>query len=258
MERESRQESCEKEQRHSNNLLPGANRASVDRITTRSSGRPPGPASGNVTRPRVVAGCITDAVLGRRGAAAALAVAGAAVLVTATVASPASRSHVSLHRPLHLPRLAPGAPCPVSHVDSSVSFASRFGTGAGLGAGPAFPILPTGVLQLAPAANFNSKSWAGQKVLWLVLPSYRGPVLIRGGRLDGNSLVRFQTGNLPPAQLTIPVYTRGVQPGGLTPPTGTRYLPSYTRLRGPGCYAYQIDGTTFSRVIVFSAVSVQP
>ncbi len=63
---------------------------------------------------------------------------------------------------------------------------------------------------------------------------------------------------MPPAQLTIPVYTRGGQPGGVTPPAGTRYLPSYTRLLGPGCYAYQIDGTTFSRVIVFRAVQQQP
>lgn len=193
-----------------------------------------------------------------RGAAAALAVVGAVGLVTTTVASPSSRSSESLNRPLHLPRLAPGAPCPVSGVDPTISFVSRFGTGGGLGSGPAFPILPTGVLQLAPAANFNSKSWAGQKVLWLVMPSYRGPVLIRGARLDGNSLVRFQNGNIPPTQLTIPVYTRGGQPSGLTPPAGTRYLPSYTRLLGPGCYAYQIDGTTFSRVIVFRAVQLQP
>jgi hypothetical protein len=114
------------------------------------------------------------------------------------------------------------------------------------------------VLQLAPAANFNSQSWAGQKVLWLVLPSYRGPVLIRGARLDGNSTVRFQSGNVPPRQLAIPTSTRGGQPTGMTPPAGTRYVPSYTRLRGPGCYAYQIDGITFSRVIVFRAVSAQP
>ena len=187
-----------------------------------------------------------------------LAVAGAAGLMTATVASPASRSSESLHRPLHLPRLAPGAPCPVSHVDPSVPFVSRFGIGGGLGPGPAYPDTSGDVLQLAPAANFNSRSWAGQKVIWLVLPSYRGPVLIRGARLDGNSLVRFEDGNVPPAQLTIPVYTRGGQPGGVTPPAGTRYLPSYTRLRSPGCYAYQIDGTTFSRVIVFRAVLQQP
>lgn len=29
--------------------------------------------------------------------------------------------------------------------------------------------------------------------------------------------------------------------------------PSTTRVRAPGCYAYQVDGTTFSSVIVFGA-----
>ncbi|MBA2462339.1 MAG: hypothetical protein H0V45_11335 [Actinobacteria bacterium] len=29
--------------------------------------------------------------------------------------------------------------------------------------------------------------------------------------------------------------------------------PSLTRLRAPGCYAYQVDGRTFSYVIVFEA-----
>jgi hypothetical protein len=28
---------------------------------------------------------------------------------------------------------------------------------------------------------------------------------------------------------------------------------SYTRMREAGCYAYQVDGTTFSRVVVFRA-----
>jgi hypothetical protein len=29
---------------------------------------------------------------------------------------------------------------------------------------------------------------------------------------------------------------------------------TFTRLRAPGCYAWQIDGPTFSRVVVFRAV----
>ena len=35
-------------------------------------------------------------------------------------------------------------------------------------------------------------------------------------------------------------------------PPGGR--PSFTRLLAPGCYAYQIDGTSFSRLVVFNAV----
>jgi hypothetical protein len=34
---------------------------------------------------------------------------------------------------------------------------------------------------------------------------------------------------------------------------GWREFPSYTRVRAPGCYAYQIGGTNFSRVVVFRA-----
>ena len=200
---------------------------------TESVPRPLPDAQPSETGRCVNAGCITDAVLGRRGAAAALAVVGVAGLMTAMIASPASRPPDPLNRPLHLPRLAPGAPCPVSHVDSRVQFVSRFGTGAGLGAGPAYPILPTGVLQLAPAANFSSQSWAGQKVLWLVLPSYRGPVLVRGARLDGNSFVRFGSGSVPPTQLTIPVYTRGGQPGGLRHRPGRATSPRTPACVGP-------------------------
>jgi hypothetical protein len=159
-------------------------------------------------------------------------------------------------RPLHFPRIAPGAVCPVSPVDHSVPFVGRFGVAAnGIGRGPAYPIgLPGGTLQLAPARNFHSRKWAGQKVLWFVLPSYRGPVLIRGARLDGSGLVRFQSGNVPPKQLWIRVGDTQGRPGSPVP-KGARYLPSYTRVGGPGCYGYQIDGTTFSRVVIFRATS---
>jgi hypothetical protein len=116
-----------------------------------------------------------------------------------------------------------------------------YGVGNGIGPGPAYPIFGTGTLQIAPPENFASTSWGGQKVLWFVLPSYSGPVLIRGGRLDAPGLVRFEIGDVPPRELMIPGRN------------GPRGRPSYTRLEGPGCYAYQIDGTTFSRIIVFRA-----
>jgi len=37
-------------------------------------------------------------------------------------------------------------------------------------------------------------------------------------------------------------------------PPGSRGIPSGLRVRAPGCYGVQIDGTNFSRVIVFKAV----
>jgi hypothetical protein len=39
---------------------------------------------------------------------------------------------------------------------------------------------------------------------------------------------------------------------------GWRNFPSHTRLRTPGCYGYQVDGRTFSIVIVFQAVTNSP
>ena len=168
---------------------------------------------------------------------------------TTDVFFPVTNDPFAFRHPLHLPKLAPGAPCPVSQPPAGVDFGS-YHVGQGIGDGPAFPLgMPDGTLRIAPPRNFRSKAWGGQKVLWFVLPSYTGPVLIRGARLDGPGLVRFEIGNVPPAQLLI---TRGTAtPNGET--TAARYRPSYTRLKGAGCYAYQVDGVGFSTVVVFRA-----
>jgi hypothetical protein len=176
----------------------------------------------------------------------------AASAVLAASAWSGGRAGSPLSRPLHLPHIAHGARCPVSRPDNRVPFVTRFDVGVGIGKGPAYPVgLPTGVLQLAPAQNFDSRNWAGQKVLWFVLPGYRGPVLVRGARIDAPGRVRFQRGDVPPLRLRI---TRSPAEPGTPVPTDARYVPSYTRVRGPGCYAYQIDGTSFSRVVVFRTV----
>jgi len=177
-----------------------------------------------------------------------------------TAASPSPKDvWARLHRPLHVPHLATGSRCPVSRVNRTVRFAA-FGTARGIGAGPAFPIgfgRPGSVLEFVPPASgtdFGDSGWGGQKVLWLVTPAYRGPVLIRGRRLDGQQLVRFEGAGMriPPRELRIPTRaTLNGNPG--VSDLGQRYRPSYTRLLVPGCYAYQVDGTTFSRVVVFRA-----
>jgi hypothetical protein len=90
-------------------------------------------------------------------------------------------------------------------------------------------------------------------VLWIVNSSYMGPVLIRGEQLDGPHAVGFSLGDGPAA------YT------DLQFPPGKRYgyqrwqeWPSATRLQASGCYAYQVDGITFSEVIIFRAVASHP
>jgi hypothetical protein len=152
--------------------------------------------------------------------------------------------------------VAPGDPCPVSHV-SRFDFA-RYGVPKGIGPGPAYPIFPQPGSRLEfpyppdPAGPFGGSRWSGAKVLWFVAPRYRGPVLIRGRRLDQPGRLRFDKGETPATEMRISKGARGGNPPGYKD-VGQRYRPSYTRLRAPGCYAYQVDGTTFSRVIVFQA-----
>jgi hypothetical protein len=160
-----------------------------------------------------------------------------------------------LHRPLHLPVVESGAPCPVSAAGSA-NFA-KYGVAKGIGPGPAYPIgfeQPGSVLTFIapPAASgaFVGSPWGGTKVLWFVTPDYRGPVLIRGGRLDGSDVLRFDRGKEPPTEMRF-LQNRARAAG--VEEYGQRERPSYTRLRAEGCYAYQIDGTTFSRTIVFQA-----
>jgi hypothetical protein len=168
-------------------------------------------------------------------------------LATATATSTATAQVWTMleQRPLQLPTLAPGSPCPTAHGHPiSPSF------GLGLGDGPAYPVGlgSTGILQYYPPANFESHNWGGMKVLWAVdTPHYSGVVLIRGHQLDGPNELRFDNGDVPPTELRITPF-----PGT---PDGWTGQPSYTRVRAPGCYAYQIDALAFSKHIIFEAVA---
>ena len=159
----------------------------------------------------------------------------------------ASGSWAALRRPLRIPRLDAGSRCPVAEAHSvSRSF------GVALGPGPVFPVGlgETATLRFSypvrPGQGWYPSEWSGNKVRWIGAPTYRGPVLIRGRQLDGPNLVRFENGRLPPAELRLdPIAGRA--------PGGWRHRATSTRLRAAGCYAYQVDGTAFSRVIVFRA-----
>lgn len=159
----------------------------------------------------------------------------------------------SLHRPLKVPRIAPGAPCPTSAL-RRVDLGAQ-GVRYLPGQGPAFPNFGTRGQPLLefyypPLPNqkdFYGTGWSGNKVLWWVRGTYEGPVLIRGRQVDGPHLLRFDRGSPPPLELRI-------QPGrGRAAWKGARDRPSYTRVEAPGCYGYQIDGIRFTRVIFFEA-----
>ncbi len=158
----------------------------------------------------------------------------------------------ALRRPLHLPALVHGH-CPLRRarvVEPHV--------GAAEGPGPVYPVIadpagPSGVLTFAyppPEGSLTAGTgFGGQKVLWIAAPRYRGPVLIRGGQLGGHNPVKFDagTGVLFPEDQVPPQSQTGGSSGGW------RNWSSDTDLRAPGCYAWQIDGTTFSYIVVFRA-----
>ena len=155
----------------------------------------------------------------------------------------ATEPWANLRRPLHIPHLAAGSKCPVSKVNPR-----DFG-GAGIGQGPVDPGLAahSGLLMATRDKQYGGP-WFGDKVFWYVQPTYRGPVLIRGRRLDGPQIVRFNGQKRPPAELRIEAGETVTWQGQ---PPGSRGIASTVRVIAPGCYGFQIDGTTFSRVVIF-------
>jgi hypothetical protein len=158
-----------------------------------------------------------------------------------------------LRRPLHMPKLAADARCPVSRADPRIDWkrTNIFG-GSGLGRGPVYPGLGahSGLLMATREPQPYAGRWFGEKVFWYVLPRYRGPVLIRGRRLDGRGMLRFGPGKLPSPELHIaPSQTVS----WTRQPAGSRGVPSDVRVAVAGCYGFQIDGTNFSHIVVITA-----
>ena len=150
----------------------------------------------------------------------------------------------ALRRPLDIPHIDAGDPCPVSKPNPDIW--SRLAPGLGPG-----PVAPVGlgshsILRYVP---FPGSDWGGQKVLWVAEHNYDSPILIRGGRVDGVGSVGFDMGSSRPlTELQLP-------PGPtLNIDRGYREWPSHTRVTDPGCYAHQVDGTELSYAIVFEAV----
>jgi hypothetical protein len=101
-------------------------------------------------------------------------------------------------------------------------------------------------------SQVDGKGWRGQKTPWLVPAPYRGPVLIRGTRIDRSGETRFAKGYGD--HLHELRFRTGESNGARTRINGLpgryRLLASATLFRGGGCYAFQVDGLSFSAVIV--------
>lgn len=173
-----------------------------------------------------------------------------------STATTAADEWAPLRRPLRLPAISPGGPCPVS---TTASHTPAYGAGAG--AGPFFVagMSAAGVVEYSGGGEFTGSDWGGQKTLRYADPAaYQGRALIRGVRIDGPGEVRFtnyiERQDLATA-LQVDTSTVAPQPSSTWP----SWI-GYTRIRldSPGCYGFQVDGVNFTEIIVFQAVRAVP
>ena len=127
--------------------------------------------------------------------------------------------------------------------------------GSGTGPGPVYPGLGGGdtpghiVTERRPSGG----PWFATKVFWYVKPSYRGPAVLRGTRLDGPGSLRFNEPLTDRPQRELRIRRFDEEFDRQWRPPGARGRPSGVYIRSPGCYGVQIDGTRFSRSVVFTA-----
>lgn len=172
------------------------------------------------------------------------------------LATPASQAQwdTLASRPLQLPTLQPGDTCPTvpgQNLNNGMGLAQGHNPVfvAGMGPDDVLPYLPPS------APGFQSNVWGGNKVVWGIGPNYLGPLLVRGARVDGPGTVGFNGGlddQAYPDYATAPVlqYLR-LYPDD--PNSTWNFSVGYTRLQAPGCYALQVDGLSFTEIIVFAA-----
>jgi hypothetical protein len=147
-------------------------------------------------------------------------------------------------RPLRLPTLSTEAACPLA-TPAKISE----GLGPAVGEGPIFAVSFAGspVVSLGELTRY-ADGYYRLKVLWVVTDSYTAPALVRGGRIDRPGEVRFNDGD---AALRLSMRSFVFSPGV---PRTWRQFPSHTDVKEPGCYAWQVDGTTFTETIAFAVV----
>jgi hypothetical protein len=150
---------------------------------------------------------------------------------------------------LQVPTLPPGAACPVSPQQVAHNLSAEFGSGQAVGTVPIYVLMGEmqgGALRYSQSYSQShyKDGWAYSKVLWMAKPEVSGRVLIRGRQIDGPNAIGFGMGDDPEFALQWAVGSQ----------SGWASLPSETRIRAPGCYAYQVDSQKGSEVIVFQVV----
>jgi hypothetical protein len=179
-----------------------------------------------------------------------------AVLLAYVVARASTTPRLSaslLARPLHFPALAPGGRCPVS---TGSTLATSDFTGSALGSGPVRVLLADrgdvlrGRVDLGTSA---APGWYALQTLWIAMPRYSGPFVVRAARLGARGPIEVQPSEtgLSPGSGPL-IVTAGPT---LNSQGGYRTVPGSTWMKSPGCYAWQVDGRGFTKIIVVDAMA---
>jgi hypothetical protein len=164
-------------------------------------------------------------------------------------APPGDAAAILRQRPLRLPSVHAGQPCPTTPWQSiGPNLPPALGDGPIYAVG--FTFDQDGLLHLRPAQLSNGLYY--EKVLWVSSAEYEGPALVRGGQIDGANELQFVQYD-DPLRPDAWLDSRN-SAGSPTGQPGWRSWPSYTVLAGAGCYAYQVDALPFTKLLVFKAV----
>lgn len=160
---------------------------------------------------------------------------------SSTLTSPEATADAAtlLARPLKLPAVPSGSACPVTPVTSrKVDVTNPRGHG---------PFYLGGQM---PHGNFP---W--NKTVWVLVDGAHGPVLFRGGRVDGTGSLKFSGTPADPSEMGVTLSSSGgvsatfyesVIDSGRE--DAFSVYPATT-----GCYGLQVDGPSFEDVIVITA-----
>ncbi len=151
--------------------------------------------------------------------------------------------------PMRLPTVAPGAACPVSGVTERSPVAQP-ADARGLGKGPLYPITfyigENATLRLGQETA-GPEGLHELKVVWATSAGYKGPVVVRVGRIDGvgrGNVRLFYDSTAARGDAVV-----------FPPQEFPSDFPSSTNVSGPGCYAYQLDGADLEEIIVFRVIA---
>jgi hypothetical protein len=164
------------------------------------------------------------------------------------VACPVGGVPMSFWRPLALPESPGNGSCPASTANKV--FQSEKGV---LGTGPVYlNVGNSGSVMLVPDPPVSTLPSAGSgwhvgPLKMALRPSFRGPLLVRGARIDTTGDLGFSrpSATRPRAALQFPPRSKPRPGQDVVLAVGGVWLTE------PGCYGIQFDGASFSYSVVF-------